>query len=83
MSSVEPRCGIEAGGTKLILKGTNLTIGSDVSVNVGGSPCEITGDRHHDSVSLVEIETNVSKLFQYETTQTHVLYSKYYYRITI
>ena len=24
---------------------------------------------------LVEIETNVSKLFQYETTQTHVLYS--------
>ena len=25
--------------------------------------------------NLVEIETNVSKLFQYETTQTHVLYS--------
>lgn len=61
VSSVEPRCGIAAGGTKLILKGTNLTIGSDVSVNIGGSPCEITGDRHHDQIMCTTTTTSAGE----------------------
>ena len=41
MTSIMPKKGPRSGGTSVVIKGTNLDTGSDVSVTVDGGTCVV------------------------------------------
>jgi len=39
---LKPRIGPRSGGTQLTIGGNYLNVGTSVTVDVGGSPCQVT-----------------------------------------
>ncbi|XP_037071029.1 plexin-B-like [Pollicipes pollicipes] len=60
---VHPRIGPLSGGTLLTLTGTNLHIGSNVTVTLGGRPCHMTA-RTADVKCLTSAASKVEKVNQ-------------------
>uniref|UniRef100_A0A7N6FJ92 Plexin-B1 n=1 Tax=Anabas testudineus TaxID=64144 RepID=A0A7N6FJ92_ANATE len=82
---VSPERGPKAGGTTLTITGRNLLTGrpSDLSVTVGGVPCNILSEVHGSSVQCVTGSSNKIGEHQvtlhYGTSQRHLHTTPYHY----
>ena len=41
VKGISPKMGPRSGGTTVLIKGTDMDAGSDVSVSIGGGNCEV------------------------------------------
>ena len=53
MTSIMPKKGPRSGGTSVVIKGTNLDTGSDVSVTVDGGTCVVQKSVYSNTVRLI------------------------------
>ncbi|KAI3370493.1 hypothetical protein L3Q82_025255 [Scortum barcoo] len=82
---VSPERGPKAGGTTLTITGLNLLTGraSDLTVTVGGVPCNIVSEVQKSSIQCVTGSSNKtgdhSVTVHYGSTQRHLHASRYHY----
>ena len=53
VTSIMPKKGPRSGGTTVVIKGTNLDTGSDVSVTVDGGTCVVQKSVYSNTVRLI------------------------------